>query len=88
TAAELTQRIDAQGADIQSQIASMRSRLEASISTNQRAISSQGRKIDDLETRVKALEDSVFKKPENAQPAGIILLFAGVAALALILANH
>ncbi|HNW47742.1 MAG TPA: hypothetical protein PKN02_10110, partial [Thermotogota bacterium] len=88
TAAELTQRIDAQGADIQSQIASMRARLEVSISANQQAINGQGRKIDDLETRVKALEDSVFKKPENTQPAGIILLLAGVAALALLFANH
>jgi len=66
----------------------MRARLEVSISANQQAINGQGRKIDDLETRVKALEDSVFKKPENTQPAGIILLLAGVAALALLFANH
>ncbi len=85
---DLSQKISDEKADIQSQMASMKARLEASISTNQQMINGNSRKIDDLESRVKALEDSVFKKPENAQPFGIFLLFAGVAALALFFANQ
>lgn len=85
---DLTQKIDTEKADIQSQIDSMRARLEASISTNRQMIDSNSRKINDLESRVKTLEDTVFKKPENAQPFGIVLLFAGVAALALLFANQ
>jgi len=85
---DLSQKISDEKADIQTQMASMKARLEASISTNQQMINGNSRKINDLESRVKALEDSVFKKPENMQPFGIILLFAGVAAIALFFANQ
>jgi chromosome segregation ATPase len=88
TSETLGGKIETTEKDIQSQMASMKARLEASISSNGKIIDSHSRTLSDLETRIKALEDSVFEKPKNTEPFAIFLILAGVVGVGILLANQ
>lgn len=74
--------------DVQTEMSSIKARLEASISSNTRLLESHSRTLDDLETRVQTLEDKVFPAPKNTEPLGIFAIMIAVVGLGFLLANQ